>query len=38
MDTTEEKLENICDKLESIGEASWNIGEFWKKLNILSKK
>ena len=28
MDTTEK---NICDELESIGEASWNIGEFLEK-------
>ena len=31
MDTTEEKLENICSELETIGEASWNIGEFLEK-------
>ena len=38
MDTTEEKLENICDELECIEEASWNIGEFLEKSEYTFEK
>lgn len=38
MGTTEEKLENICDELECIEEASWNIGEFLEKAEYTFEK
>lgn len=38
MKTTEEKLENICSELETIGEASWNIGEFLEKAEYTFEK